>query len=142
MWWTPDDRKSFEERADCVVDQFNKYEVQPNTFINGRLTLGENIGDLGGLEVSYTAFQNSMKGKQRPANIDGFTPEQRFFLGWAQVWATKSTPEFEINQTKTDPHANARYRVNGPLSNMNEFAQAFGCKLPNKMVRQKQCEIW
>jgi putative endopeptidase len=142
MWWTDVDRKKFEERANCVVDQFNKYEIQPSLFINGRLTLGENIGDLGGLEIAYTAFQNSLKGKPRPENVDGFTPEQRFFLGWAQVWATKSTSEFERQQVLTDSHSNARYRVNGPTSNMNEFAQAFGCREGQKMVRKNICEIW
>ncbi len=142
MWWTAEDRQKFEDRAMCVVDQYNKYEVQPGIPINGKLTLGENIGDLGGLEVSYTAFENSLLGKPRPENIDGFTAEQRFFLGWAQVWATKSTPEFEREQVKSDSHSNARYRVNGPLSNMSEFAQAFGCKQGQKMVRKDICEIW
>ncbi len=142
MWWTADDRKKFEDRAMCVVDQYNKYEIQPSIFINGKLTLGENIGDLGGLEVAYTAFENSLQGKPRPANIDGFTPEQRFFLGWAQVWATKSTPEFERQQVLTDSHSHARYRVNGPLSNLSEFANAFGCKQGQKMVRSDICEIW
>lgn len=142
MWWTPDDRKKFEERANCVVEQFDNYEVQPGVKINGRFTLGENIGDLGGLAAAYTAFQKSMEGKTRPANIDGFTPEQRFFLGWAQVWATKATPEFEINQVKTDPHAHARYRTNGPTSNLKEFADAWGCKVGQKMVRPKPCQIW
>jgi putative endopeptidase len=142
MWWTTEDRKKFEDRAMCVVDQFNKYEIQPSIFINGKLTLGENIGDLGGLEVAYTAFENSLQGKTRPESIDGFTPEQRFFLGWAQVWATKSTPEFERQQVLTDSHSNARYRVNGPLSNMKEFSNAFGCKQGQKMVRTDVCEIW
>jgi putative endopeptidase len=142
MWWTADDRKKFEERADCVVRQFNSYEIQPELFINGKLTLGENIGDLGGLNVAYTAFENSLQGKPRPANIDGFTPEQRFFLGWAQVWATKSTPEFERQQVQTDPHSHARYRVNGPMSNMKEFSKAWGCKAGDKMVRSEICEIW
>jgi putative endopeptidase len=142
MWWTDADRKKFEERANCVVDQFSKYEIQPSLFINGRLTLGENIGDLGGLEIAYTAFQNSLKGKPRPESVDGFTPEQRFFLGWAQVWATKSTPEFERQQVLTDSHSHARYRVNGPVSNMTEFARAFGCREGQKMVRKNICEIW
>lgn len=142
MWWTPEDRKKFEERANCVVEQFNGYEVQPGVFINGRYTLGENIGDLGGLEAAYTAFKKSMEGKPRPKNIDGFTPEQRFFLGWAQVWASKSTPEFQINQVKTDTHSHQQYRVNGPMSNMSEFAEAWGCKLGDKMVREKPCQIW
>lgn len=142
MWWTADDRKAFEERADCVVKQFNEYEVQPNLFINGRLTLGENIGDFAGLTVSYYAFKKSLEGKPRPANIDGFTPEQRFFLGWAQVWAGKYSPEAERLQVATNSHSLPRWRVNGPLSNMPEFAEAFACKAPAKMVRTKPCEIW
>lgn len=141
-WWTEEDRKKFEERAACVVDQFNGYEVAPGLNINGKLTLGENIGDLGGLAIAHTALLDSMKGKAAPAAIDGFTPEQRFFLGWAQVWAAKATPEFERNQVLTDPHSAARWRVNGPMSNMPEFAQAFGCKTGQKMVREKFCQIW
>jgi putative endopeptidase len=142
MWWTPEDRKKFDDRAMCVVNQFNGYQIADGLNINGKLTLGENIGDLGGLNVAYTAFENSLMGKPRPADIDGFTPEQRFFLGWAQVWATKSTPEFERQQVLTDSHSNARYRVNGPISNMPEFAKAFGCKQGNKMVRSDMCQIW
>jgi putative endopeptidase len=141
-WWTAEDRQKFEERAACVVEQFNGYEVQPGLNINGRLTLGENIGDLGGLAIAYTALMDSMKAKSAPAKIDGFTAEQRFFLGWAQVWAAKSTPEAERLQVLGDPHSAARWRVNGPMSNMPEFAQAWGCKAPSKMVREKFCEIW
>ena len=141
-WWTAEDRAKFEERATCVADQFSGYEVQPNLFINGRLTLGENIGDFAGLTVSYDAFMKSLQGKPRPADIDGFTPEQRFFLGWAQVWAAKSTPEAERAQVLGDPHAAAKWRVDGPLSNMPTFAKAWGCKQGSKMVREKFCEIW
>ncbi len=142
MWWTDADRKNFEERAACVVKQFNEYEVQPGVFIDGKLTLGENIGDFAGLTVSYYAYLKSLDGKPRPANIDGFTPEQRFFLGWAQVWAAKSTPEAERAQVKGDPHSPARWRVNGPFSNMPQFAQAFGCKQGQAMVRANSCSIW
>lgn len=141
-WWTPDDRKKFEERAQCVIDQFNGYEVQPGLNVNGRLTLGENIGDLGGLAIAYSALMDSMKGKPAPAKIDGFTAEQRFFLGWAQVWAAKSTPEAERAQVLGDPHSAAKWRVNGPISNMPEFAKAFGCKQGQGMVREKFCQIW
>ena len=116
--------------------------MQPGLNINGRLTLGENIGDFAGLTISYDAFMKSLEGRPRPANIDGFTPEQRFFLGWAQVWAAKSTPEAERSQVLGDPHAAAKYRVNGPLSNMPTFAKAWGCKQGAKMIRQKVCEIW
>jgi putative endopeptidase len=142
MWWTAEDRKKFEERAACVVNQFNAYEVQPGLNINGKLTLGENIGDLAGLTIAYDAFMKSLEGKPRPANIDGFTPEQRFFLGWAQVWAGKYSPEAEILQVKTNTHSLPRWRVNGPLSNMPQFAKAFGCKAGDKMVRTDSCLIW
>lgn len=142
MWWTKEDRAKFDERAACVVKQFGEYEVQPGLFINGKLTLGENIGDLAGLTVAYDAYKKSLEGKPRPSEIDGFTPEQRFFLGWAQVWAGKYTPEAEILQVKTNTHSLPRWRVNGPLSNMPQFAQAFGCKAGSKMVRTDACLIW
>lgn len=142
MWWTPEDRKKFNERADCVANQFNGYQIQDGLNINGRLTLGENLADLGGLTMAYAAYQKSLEGEPKPANIDGFTPEQRLFLGYAQVWATKSTQEFERQQVLTDPHSNARYRVNGPLSNLPQFAEAFSCKQGDKMVRTDSCKIW
>ena len=141
-WWTAEDRTKFDERASCVADQFSKYEVQPGLFINGRLTLGENIGDFAGLTIAYTAYEKSLDGKSRPANVDGFTPEQRFFLGWAQVWAAKSTAEAERSQVLGDPHSAARWRVNGPTSNMPQFAKAWGCKAPAKMIRPNACLIW
>lgn len=141
-WWTEDDRKKFDERAACVVKQFDKYEVQPGLFMNGKLTLGENIGDFAGLTVAYDAFRNSYKDKPRPVDVDGFTPEQRFFLGWAQVWAVKATQETERLQVSTDPHAIARWRVNGPMSNMPQFQEAFGCKKGSAMVRDDMCLIW
>ncbi|MFL6373842.1 MAG: M13 family metallopeptidase [Pyrinomonadaceae bacterium] len=141
-WWTPEDRKAFDERAQCVIDQFSGYEILPGVFIKGQRTIGENIGDLGGLNVAYTALMDDLKTNPAPGLIDGFTPQQRFFLGWAQVWAAKSTPEAERQQVETDSHSAARYRVDGPLSNMPEFAQAFGCKQGDKMVRTKSCVIW
>ncbi len=142
MWWTADDRTKFEERAACVVKQFNEYEVQPGLFIDGKLTLGENIGDFAGLTVAYDAYMKSLESKAKPANIDGFTPEQRFFLGWAQVWAGKYTPSAEILQVKTNTHSLPRWRVNGPLSNMPQFREAFGCKSGQAMVRTNSCLIW
>jgi putative endopeptidase len=142
LWWTAEDRTKFEERAACVVKQFNEYEVQPGLFINGKLTLGENIGDFAGLTVSYDAFMKSLEGKPHPADIDGFTAEQRFFLGWAQVWAGKYTAEAERQQVKTNVHSLPRWRVNAPLSNIPQFAQAFGCKPGDKMIRTDICKIW
>ena len=141
MWWTKDDRKKFNDRAACVVDQFSSYEVLPGLFMQGKLTLGESIADLGGLTVSYDAFQKSMEGS-RPNNIDGFTPEQRFFLGWAQVWAYKATEQNLRLRVANGPHAIPRFRVNGPLSNMEAFAKAFNCKQSDPMVRKETCLIW
>jgi putative endopeptidase len=112
--------------------------------LQGKLVSGESIADLGGLYVAYDAFQRSLQGKPRPANIDGFTPEQRFFLGWAQVWAEKYTAETARLQTQSDPHPLGRFRVNGPLSNMPQFAAAFQCKAGDPMVRAEKdrCLIW
>jgi predicted metalloendopeptidase len=140
-WWTPEDRKNFTERADCVVNQFNGYEVEPGLHQNGKLVLGESIGDLGGVAIAYAAYEKSIEGK-RPKDIDGFTPEQRFFLGWAQVWGTNQRAEAARLQTNTDPHPLARFRGNGPLSNMEAFAKAFGCKKGDAMVREQLCKIW
>ena len=140
-WWTADDRKNFTERGDCVVNQFNGYEVESGLHQNGKLVLGESIGDLGGLAIAYAAYEKSIAGK-RPPNIDGFTPEQRFFLGWAQVWGTNQRAEAARLQTNTDPHPLARFRGNGPISNMEAFAKAFGCKKGDAMVRENSCKIW
>jgi putative endopeptidase len=142
MWWSEDDRKKFEEKADCVTKQFSGYEVEKGLFINGELTLGENLADLGGLSIAYDAFKKSMEGKTRPANIDGFTAEQRFFLGWGQVWAENDRPEYARFLVQSDPHSIASFRVNGPLSNMPQFAEAFACKVGDKMISQKQCKVW
>jgi len=140
-WWTPDDRKNFTLRSDCVVNQFNGYEVEPGLHQNGKLVLGESIGDLGGLAIAYAAYEKSIEGR-RPKDIDGLTPEQRFFLGWAQVWGTNQRAEAARLGTNTDPHPLARFRGNGPLSNMAEFAKAFGCKKGDAMVREQVCKIW
>ena len=140
-WWTAEDRKNFTERGDCVVKQFDSYEVEPGLHQNGKLVLGESIGDLGGLAIAYAAYEKSIEGK-RPKDIDGFTPEQRFFLGWAQVWGANQRQEAARLQTNTDPHPLARFRGNGPLSNMEAFAKAFGCKKSDAMVREQACKIW
>ena len=143
-WWTPADMKNFEDRSNCIVKQFDAFQVEPGLNMTGKLVSGESIADLGGLTVAYHAFEKSLEGKPRPANIDGFTPEQRFFLGWAQVWAEKYTPEAARLQAQSDPHPISRFRVNGPLSNMPEFAEAYQCKVGDAMVRPKEerCQIW
>ncbi|PYS82550.1 MAG: M13 family peptidase [Acidobacteria bacterium] len=143
-WWTPADLKNFESRSDCIVKQFDAFQVEPGLNMTGKLVAGESIADFGGLTVAYHAFEKSLEGKPRPASIDGFTPEQRFFLGWAQVWAEKYTPEAARLQAQSDPHPLSRFRVNGPLSNMPEFAEAFQCKVGDAMVRppEQRCQIW
>jgi len=142
MWWTADDFKKFSARTDCVVRQFSSYEVEPGLHQKGELVVGESVADLGGLTVAYAAYQKSLQGKPRPKNINGFTPEQRFFLGWAQVWAQNIRPEAARLRNATDPHPLARFRVNGPLSNMPAFAEAFQCKAGDRMVRAERCQIW
>ncbi|HEV8658331.1 MAG TPA: M13 family metallopeptidase [Thermoanaerobaculia bacterium] len=141
-WWTAEDKQRFLERAKCVSEQFSSYEIG-GEHMTGDLVLGESIADLGGLQIAYAAYQKSQEGKPRKI-VDGFTPEQRFFLGWAQVWAENMRKEAERLQITTDPHPLARFRVNGPLSNMPEFAAAFGCKTADPMVRgdDKRCNVW
>jgi putative endopeptidase len=141
-WWTADDKKRFDSRAEQVIKQFDGYEIEPKVNVNGKLVVGESIADLGGLAIAYRALQMSMAGKPKPAPIDGFTPEQRFFLGYAQVWAENSRPEYARTLVATDPHPPARFRVNGPLSNMEAFAKAFGAKAGDPMVRAGAVQIW
>jgi putative endopeptidase len=143
-WWTDADMAKFKERAECVVKQFDGFEVQPGLFENGKLVVGESIADLGGLVIAYAAFQKSLEGKPRPANIDGLTPEQRFFLGYAFSWATNVRPEFARLMVQTNPHPLPKFRVNGPLANFPAFAEAFQCKAGDAMVRpaRDRCQIW
>jgi putative endopeptidase len=140
-WWTEADRKNFDQHADCIVKQFDSYEVEPGLHQNGKLVLGESIGDLGGLTIAYAAYEKSIEAN-RPKDIDGFTPEQRFFLGWAQVWGSNMRPEFARLQTNTNPHPLPRFRANGPVSNFAAFAKAFGCEKGQPMVRSESCKIW
>jgi putative endopeptidase len=141
-WWTDEDAKNFKARAACVSDQFDSYVVDGDLHENGKLVLGESIADLGGLTISYAAYEKSLQAKPRPADKDGFTPEQRFFLGWAQVWGANVRPEFARLQANTNEHPLPRFRGNGPLSNMEEFRKAFGCKKGDAMVREQACKIW
>ncbi|HVE77674.1 MAG TPA: M13 family metallopeptidase [Gemmatimonadaceae bacterium] len=142
-WWTAADAKGFTERADVVVNQYNGYVAVDTLRVNGKLTLGENIADLGGLTMAYYAYQRSLEKKPRQT-IDGFTPEQRFFLGAAQAWRNKTRPESLQRQVLTDPHSPSMWRVIGPMSNMPEFARAFGCKPGDRMVRAdtERAAIW
>jgi putative endopeptidase len=143
-WWTEEDKKKFEAKTKILVTQFNSYVVIDSTHVNGELTLGENIADLGGLTISYYALKHSLIGKPVPAKIDGFTAEQRFFLSWAQGWRTNMRPEYLKKMVRTNNHSPAMTRVSGPLSNMKEFYEAFGVKEGDKMYRKPddRAEIW
>src|SRR5712692_5819813 len=141
-WWTPEDLKTFQERGTCVAKQFDGYEVEKGLHENGKLVEGESIADLGGVTLAYAAFQKSLHGKAGEKDANGFTPMQRFFLGFAENWALNVRPEFARLQTNTDPHPLPKFRANGPLSNDAEFANAFGCKKGDAMVRAQLCKIW
>ncbi len=142
-WWTEEDEKSFMAKTGVVVEQFNNYTVLDSIHVNGQLTLGENLADLGGLAIAYEAFQKTEQYK-KGEKIDGFTPTQRFFLSWAQVWRAKSTDETAADRIITDPHSPAEWRTNGPLSNMPEFYEAFNIKEGDKMWRADsiRAKVW
>lgn len=140
-WWTPTDKKQFEERTSCVKDQYGKFTAVDDLKLNGKLTLGENTADNGGLRIAYMALLNTLAGKE-PAPIDGFTAQQRFFLGWANVWCQNRTDALTRMLVTIDPHSPGKYRVDGTVSNMPEFRQAFHCKPDAAMVNQNACRVW
>lgn len=142
-WWTAEDAEAFNKLADQLVAQFDEIIVLGDTHANGRFTLGENIADQGGLRVAFTAYQNSLKGKERK-DIDGFTPEQRFYLSYANVWAANIRDEEILSRTKTDPHSLGRWRVNATLRNLQPFFDAFNVKEGDKMFRtiEDRVVIW
>jgi putative endopeptidase len=140
-WWTADDASRFKERADRVAAMYDGFTVLDTLHVNGRLTLGENIADIAGVSIAYEALQRDLKGKKK-ATIDGFTPEQRFFLAYAQARRGVYRSEQLRTLIATDPHSPGEFRVNGPLSLMPEFAQAFGCKAGDAMVRADAIKIW
>ncbi len=143
-WWTADDLKKFKTKTDMIVKQFSTFVAIDSMHINGELTQGENIADLGGLTISYYAFKKSIEGKPVPEKIDGYTAEQRFFMSWTQGWRGNMRPAFLKNMVQTNPHSPGNFRCNGPLSNLQEFYDAFGIKEGDKMYRPKteRAEIW
>ena len=140
-WWTPSDAAAFKAKAQCIVDEFDAFEPAPGAHENGRLVQGEAIADLGGLTIAYRAFEKTAQAKAH-ASIDGYTPEQRFFLANAQVWRAVGTDGFIRQIAATDPHPWSKYRVLGTLSNMPEFQAAFTCAATDAMVRKNRCRIW
>ena len=144
-WWTAEDAKEFEKRAGCIADEYSGFTVAGDVHLNGKLTLGENTADNGGVRIAYMALLQTLADaakKPGPGLIDGFTPEQRFFLGFGQVWCQNETEESARLRANVDPHSPGRYRVNGVVANMPEFQQAFGCKAGDAMVRENACRVW
>lgn len=142
-WWTEQDLEQFQARTKKLIDQYNQFEVLPGVHVNGELTIGENIGDLGGLSIAYKAYKMSLQGQTSPS-IDGFTGEQRVFLGWTQAWRSNARDEYLLKQVKTDPHSPAIFRVNGVMPNIDEFYQAFDVKPGDKMYLppEERVKIW
>jgi predicted metalloendopeptidase len=141
-WWTADDARRYLERAQRVERQYGAFVGVEEIAVNGKLTLGENISDVGGVKIAYLALQEALKGKPRE-KVDGLTPEQRFFISFAQAWRNASRPERERLQLRSDPHSPARFRVAGVLANMPEFAAAFGCDARSTLLADtERANIW
>ncbi|HET9742519.1 MAG TPA: M13 family metallopeptidase, partial [Terriglobales bacterium] len=153
-WWTPADAKAFQERVSCVADEYSSFEPLPGLHIKGRLTLGENTADNGGVRVAMRALhdrqaqeEKTEKGGGQEAPLDtqtikGFTPEQRLFIGYGQIWCENASPESLRLQVLTNPHSPGRFRVNGVMQNSDDFAKAFSCKAGDKMVSENACHVW
>jgi putative endopeptidase len=140
-WWTPGDGKEFEKRAACISDQYSGYTIVDNIKINGKLTLGEDTADLGGLLLAYMAWKDATR-DEKLEPMEGLTPEQRFFIGYGQSWCTNERDEVKRLRATTDPHSPERYRANGVVSNMPEFQEAFHCKADASMVKRDRCRVW
>ena len=143
-WWTPEDASKFEEKADCEVKEYGNFVAVDDVKVNGKLTLGENTADNGGLRLAYIAFLADAKRKSIDLSQkqDGFTPVQQFFLGHGQSWCGSTRPEQLRLQVQTDPHSPQKFRVNGVVQNMSEFGQAFGCKVGQPMMPVNACRVW
>jgi endothelin-converting enzyme/putative endopeptidase len=140
-WWTEADAKEFKERASCVDRQYSGYTAVGDLKLNGKLTLGENVADNGGLRIAYMALMETLADKTVP-KVEGFTAEQRLFLGWGQIWCATQKDEDSRMRALTDPHSPGQYRVNGTVSNMPEFQKAFACTQGQPMIRENACRVW
>jgi putative endopeptidase len=142
-WWTPEDEKAFKDRTQCLVDEYDSFVAVDDVHVRGKLTLGENTADNGGLRIAYMALMKSIadSGKQ-PEKIDGFTPEQRFFIGWGQIWCQNQTDQIARMLAQNNEHSPGNYRTNGVVQNMPEFQKAWGCKAAQPMVRANACHVW
>ena len=140
-WWTPDDAREFEARTRCIVDQYARYTIVDDIKINSKLTLGEDVADLGGLLLAFRAWRDATRGQELHP-VDGLTPEQRFFVGYAQSWCTNQREQDQRLRAVTDPHSPPRYRTNGVVSNLPEFRAAYGCKTGQPMAPATMCRVW
>jgi putative endopeptidase len=140
-WWTKEDAKEFEDRAECFIKEYSAFTPVDDVHLNGKLTLGENTADNGGVRLAFMALLKSLDGQPQP-KIQGFTPQQRFFLAWGQAWCENERPEFARLLAQTDPHSPSRDRVNGVLGNMPEFGAAFACHVGQPMVHAPACRVW
>jgi endothelin-converting enzyme/putative endopeptidase len=140
-WWTPQDSKRFEERAECLVNEYSRFTAVDDVKVNGKLTLGENTADNGGVRIAHIALIAALADRKQP-RVDGFAVEQRFFLGWAQIWCENTTEEAERLSAAVNPHSPGRYRVNGVLRNMPEFGRAFACPARAPMATAPVCRVW
>jgi predicted metalloendopeptidase len=142
-WWSEADKAEFEKRTSCISDEYDQFIAVDDVHLKGRLTLGENTADNGGVRLSLMALRDKMKDEKRTANpVDGFSPEQRFFIAYAQVWCQNTSPAQARLRATTDPHSPGQYRVNGVVSNMPEFQETWGCKAGQPMVRANACRVW
>lgn len=139
-WWVKTDADQFKTRVQVMIDQYNKFTVLDTVHVNGSLTQGENLADIGGLAIAYQAFKNTPEGKS-DTKIDGFTPDQRFFLSFAQVWRIKTRDETMRTRIAADPHSPELYRVNGPVSNIEAWYKAFNIQPGDKMYRPENTRV-
>ena len=144
-WWTSEDRAKFDARADCEAKEYSGFSVAPGQNLNGRLTLGENTADNGGIRIAYQALMNTLAAEgpsAETAKLDGYTPQQRFFIGFGQIWCQSQTEQSARVQAKTDPHSTGEWRVKGTVQNFDEFGKAFGCKVGQPMMPVNSCRVW
>jgi predicted metalloendopeptidase len=143
-WWSPEDAKKFEEKTGCEIKEYDSFVVTADVHINGKLTLGENTADNGGLRLAFLAFlaDAKRKGIDLNAKSDGYTPIQQFFLGFGQDWCGETRPEQRRLQAQADPHSDRKYRIAGVVQNMPEFGEAFGCKVGQPMMPVNACRVW
>jgi putative endopeptidase len=148
-WWTPDDLAHFKDRTECVAGEYDKFEVAPGQNLNGHLTLGENTADNGGIRIAFQALQEVLAKQGAAAEPgyvdgkkDGYTADQRFFIGFAQVWCQNQTEQNARMLAKTDPHSTGEWRTKGTVENFDEFGKAFGCKVGQPMMPVNSCRVW